>query len=81
MDLVMRAKLRMMSLASPLTDRRVAHGTRDPRYADMVTSMCDLRAALNLALGVPADNIGGLGYPDLDWTRAQRAAKDVRHAT
>lgn len=72
----MVARLHMMALASRMTDHRHDHGTDTPEYANMVTSMCDLRTAVNIARGVPLDRITGQGYPDLAYTRARRGVGD-----
>lgn len=60
MDLATRARLRMLSLAKPEL-RRI-----DPvAAADNRTAMCDARAALCIALGVPLDEIDPASGHDL----------------
>lgn len=69
MDLATRARLRMLSLAKPEL-RRI-----DPvAAADNRTAMCDARAALCIALGVPLDEIDPSSGHDL----TRRAYEDVR---
>ncbi|MFK0249267.1 hypothetical protein ACIQUM_31600 [Amycolatopsis azurea] len=67
--------LRMMSLASVMTEHRFRFGIRTPEYADMATSMCDLRSAVNVGRAVPLEHITGQGYPDLDYIRAHRQGR------
>lgn len=69
MDLATRARLRMLSLAKPEL-RRI-----DPvAAADNRTAMCDARAALCIALGVPLDEIDPSSGHDL----TRRAYESVR---
>lgn len=69
MDLATRARLRMLSLAKPEL-RRI-----DPvAAADNRTAMCDARAALCIALGVPLEEIDPSSGHDL----TRRAYEDVR---
>lgn len=79
MDLGTAETLAMFALASVMTDHRLVHGTNTPEYADMSTTMCDLRSAVNLARGVPPEHITALGYPDLGYLREQRARRPGGH--
>lgn len=76
MDQVMTWKLRMMALASELSALRPG-SSPTPEKADLVGSMCDLRAAVNIARGVPVEHITGQGYPDLDWARHQARRREA----
>lgn len=71
-DLATAAVLRMLALGSRMSEYRSSHDVDSPGYVDMVTSMCDLRAGLNIARGVPIEHITSLGYPSLDYARERR---------
>ncbi|MER7009925.1 hypothetical protein ABT324_00655 [Saccharopolyspora sp. NPDC000359] len=77
MDLAMIWRVRMMALASEMSSHRTG-AVPMPEYADLVGSMCDLRAAVNIAQGVPVEHITSQGYPDMAYLRHRARRREAQ---
>lgn len=78
------ARVAMSSTASQMSDEH-QRGGNTVRYADLRTSMNDLRASLCIAIGVPPEHIDRNGYdlstPEAgEYMAAQRREIEARRA-